>query len=708
MNKSKIILILTIWVVTFFILIPKLSAKILVTATVNSDNGINVRSGAGTGYGILGAIQNGSEISLQSTTKYSGTGCSKGWYKITYNNKTGYVCSNYVTNVQSIDTNNVYVENDWIARVNATDGLGFRATASTSGTRLGTLTYGVNVTILSEAAAGNGCSGKWYKIKYNNKTGYACSDYIIKKANVTSSSTKYDSTWKSAGFPESYWPYLTYLKTKYPNWTFTAVKTNTNFTDAILAEYGANSIQSTDNAVTTSTSQVETGGWYNVRHEAIAFYLDPRNFLNEKAIFVYENNNYNSAIHTSAVVTSTFNGGTNKKYASSFVTAGKSKSISPVHLATRSIQEVGRNGNDATKGPYYNFFNIGAYSSCSNPLQCGIDYAKSKGWNTPVKAITAGADLIKTNYYNNNQKTRYFEKFNVINAKYNNQYMTNIQAPLTEGANAYSNYVSNKVQSKAINFIIPVFNNMPEYTSLPGSQNTDATLSSIKIDGTTISGFDKDVVEYVLPSVPSTKTSINITATTSKSTSKVTGTGVKTLKSGLNTFTLTVTAQAGNTETYTIKVNKLTTENESDLTADTIAVSAGGKLNNSYLSGFTPGITALILKNTFKQISSIVNTTINTSSGKAKSDSEKIKTGDKVTITNSKSTRTYTLVVKGDNNGDGIINTVDLVYIRKVIKNSNALNALYKEASDINRDGKINTVDLVYIRKHIAGDSVIK
>ena len=211
--------------------------------------------------------------------------------------------------------------------------------------------------------------------------------------------------------------------------------------------------------------------------------------------------------------------------------------------------------------------------------------------------------------------------------------MTNIQAPLTEGANAYSNYVSNKVQSKAINFIIPVFNNMPEYTSLPGSQNTDATLSSIKIDGTTISGFDKDVVEYVLPSVPSTKTSINITATTSKSTSKVTGTGVKTLKSGLNTFTLTVTAQAGNTETYTIKVNKLTTENESDLTADTIAVSAGGKLNNSYLSGFTPGITALTLKNTFKQISSIVNTTINTSSGKAKSNSEKIKTGDKVTIT---------------------------------------------------------------------------
>lgn len=708
MNKVKLSILIFACIITFFVLIPKIKAAVIITATVNTADGINVRSGAGTGYGVLGAIQNGSEISLQSKTKYSGTGCSGGWYKITYNNRTGYVCSNYVTNVQSIDTNNVYVENDWVARVNATDGLGFRSSASTSGTRIGTLTYGANVTILSAASKGNGCTGNWYKIKYNGKTGYACSDYIVEKDKITSTSTKYDSTWKSAGFPESYWPYLTYLKTKYPNWTFTAVKTNTNFTDAILAEYGANSIQSTDSAVTTSTSQVETGGWYNVRHEAIAFYLDPRNFLNEKAIFVYENNNYNSAIHTNAVVTSTFNGGTNKKYASSFVSAGKSKSISPVHLATRSIQEVGANGNSATKGPYYNFYNIGAYSSCSNPLQCGLDYAKQQGWNTPVKAIEAGATLIKNNYYNNNQKTRYFEKFNVINGKYSNQYMTNIQAPLTEGANAYSNYVSNKVQSKAINFIIPVFNNMPEYTSLPGSQNTDASLSSIKIDGTTISNFDPDVIEYTLSSVPSTKSSISITATTTKSTSKVTGTGTKTLKAGLNTFTLTVTAEAGNTETYTIKVNKLTTENESELTADTIVISAGGKLNNSYLSGYTPGITAATLKNSFKQISSIVNTTITTSAGKTKSDSEKIKTGDTVKVVNADSSRTYTLVVKGDNNGDGVINTVDLVYIRKVIVNSNALNALYKEASDINRDGKINTVDLVYIRKHIAGDSVIK
>lgn len=708
--KNKVIFSISLFTLILgFIFIPKIHASIIITATVNTADGLNVRSCASSTCSRLGAIQNGSEISLKSTTKKSGTGCSGGWYTINYNNKTGYVCSNYVTNVKTIDTNNVFVENDWIARINASDGVGFRSKPSTSsGTRYQTLSYGVNVSILSTASSGNGCSTNWYQVKYDNKTGYVCGTYITKKADITSKSTTYNSTWKAAGFPETYWPYLTYLKTKYPNWNFTAVKTNTNFTDAILGEYGANSIQSTDNALISSNVQVETGGWYNVRHEAIAFYLDPRNFLNEKMIFIFENNNYNSAVHTKNVVNSLFSGGLNAKYANDFVTAGTNTNISPVHLATRSIQEVGKNGNDATKGPYYNFFNIGAYSSCSNPLQCGINYAKQQGWNTPVKSITAGANFIKTNFYNNNQKTRYYEKFNVINGKYSNQYMTNIQAPISEGSNAYSKYVSNSVVSKAVNFIIPVYNNMPKYTSLPGSLNTDASLSTINVNGTKISGFDSDVTEYVLQNVPSTTSSINITATTTKSTSKVTGTGIKNLKTGLNTFTLTVTAEAGNTQTYTIKVTKNTTENESALTADTIVVNAGGKLNNNYLSGFNPGSTSANLQNSFKQISSVVNTTIKKANGNTKPTTEKLMTGDIVTVKNGNSERTYTLIVKGDNNGDGLINTIDLVYIRKVIQNSNALNATYKEASDINRDGKINTIDLVYIRKHIAGSTIIK
>lgn len=50
---------------------------------------LNLRSGAGTGFDVVGRLNNGSPVKV--------LGLFDGWYKVTYSDKTGYVSSDYVT-----------------------------------------------------------------------------------------------------------------------------------------------------------------------------------------------------------------------------------------------------------------------------------------------------------------------------------------------------------------------------------------------------------------------------------------------------------------------------------------------------------------------------------------------------------------------------------------------------------------------------------
>ncbi len=60
--------------------------------------------------------------------------------------------------------------------------------------------------------------------------------------------------------------------------------------------------------------------------------------------------------------------------------------------------------------------------------------------------------------------------------------------------------------------------------------------------------------------------------------------------------------------------------------------------------------------------------------------------------------------VKGDVNGDGIINQMDLTMIQKHIIGKIELNAKQFEAADLNDDGKISLLDLSILRKYLDGD----
>ena len=339
------------------------------------------------------------------------------------------------------------------------------------------------------------CSSYYYHVSYSGNTGYVCGDYI----NFDTDG-KYYQELRNAGFPESYLSSLNALKEKHPNWVFTALKTNIDFNTAVSKEsvVGKSYIQVTDpngedsvllsldglsyDASTKTFIQKEAGGWYAANANTIAYYMDPRNFLNERDIYMFENSSYNDKNQTSSAVSNIFSGNSALLgYTNNFMDAATYNgiNISPTMLAARSRLEVATgsglsNAANGSKG-YYNFYNIGAFSNCVNPIICGNTYANSKGWTTADSAIKGGAAFIYTRYLQNGQNSLYLQKYNVTGSStYANQYMTNIMAPKSEANYLYKGYSGANTLNTTTYFVIPVYNNMSDTVSaLPTTMNQE-------------------------------------------------------------------------------------------------------------------------------------------------------------------------------------------------------------------------------------------
>lgn len=696
----------------FFMCIPLFINASGYNAEING-NDVRIRSGAGTNYSIIVNVNRGTEVTVLEDTLYSGTGCDQKWAKVLYKEKEGYVCSKYISKI------NTETKVDWSARVTGNN-VAVREDAGTKNSIKERLTLGVNVTILGE-------SGDWYKIQYyGNKVGYMSKSYIMRKSDITATDDNYSKELKNKGFPDSYIPYLTYLHKKYPNWEFIVDKTNLNFNTVVDKEAGKNYMQTTDDSYRTSSTPAEGKTWFYVNNDVIAFYMDPRNWLYEKRIFMFEKLDYDKSLESvyPSLVKSVFGNGKLKddKYTVPMFNAGKSLGISPVHIASRIRQEVSSNGSASTDGRsftyrgqtrsgYYNFFNIGAHKDnyTSDPVVRGLAYAaklidrKGSEWNNIETAIKEGASFLSVSYITRGQNTLYFQKFNVStdtkSSKYTNQYQTNIQAPATEGNTAYNAYVEGGNISQKFIFRIPVYNNMPNFTSLPKSGDNNNYLSKLEVVNFNITpSFDKDILTYD-SYVPKTTNKITIKASTQSSNATISGTGEYELKDDETDITITVTSQTGIKRQYTITINKVedTTSNKDIINSSYV------NDKNGYLTNIRTKTLISDLKNNLIK-SGAKNIIVTNSDGKVQRDSAILATGQKITIVSAIDTKTYTIVVRGDSSGDGDVTILDLLQIRKHLKNDKKLSGAYFYAADTSGDNNITILDLLQVQKHLKGD----
>ncbi|MDD2505061.1 MAG: dockerin type I domain-containing protein [Bacilli bacterium] len=598
-----------------------------------------------------------------------------------------------------------------------------------------------------------GETGNYFKINVQYKgiyyTGYIPTKYSKKVATYTVKSQTVNEI-LALGFNETYAYKLAVLKTIYPKWTFIPYETNLDFNDVVdkqanpvnknLINSSNKSLYSTEDGSLKADGtfqKYDNGSWYAASRQTIGYYLDPRNFFNEGHIFMFETLQYNKSAHDKArpavqeVLRATFmdpktsfykkafackdgyqicvddiNKQINKDYLDIFSDAGNIHDVNPVHLSTRVYQEQGLkgsssiisgNGYNGKHIGYFNHFNVAASGNGAGTIISGaLSSAENRGWNSPYASIVGGAEFIRKWYIGVGQDTVYFQKFDVVDpASYSHQYMQNVTAPYSEGYFSYTAYERGDVMNEAYTFKIPIYKNMPAYTTLGIEGSDDANLSSLNVTGCSLMPtFSSSAVSYTC-NVTNDISSVKISATSTSKSATIKGTGTVNIPSSENNFEIIVTSAVGNSKSYNLKIIKV---NKEELTPDDIISKLQINNNSGVLSGFNIGTNAAELVNNIKSLFPSSSVTIDSN--------KKIATETKLTVKN-KGTKTYTLLIYGDNNGDGLVDILDLLTVQKHILGSKKLTNNYYKASDTNKDGTVDILDLLTIQKHILGTGKI-
>lgn len=289
---------------------------------------------------------------------------------------------------------------------------------------------------------------------------------------------------RTLGFPEDYIEPLYELHLLHPTWSFEPLDVtalNSKYTwDYVIhmetADSPKRSLISSNSAYAAYRHKTNTelydSGWYQASVAAVEYFMDPRNFLNEKDIFQFEDLRYRDTVTKTQVETAlegTFmanakleNGLTYTEY---FIEVGKRLGINPLHLASRARQEQGLKGSgsnisgvggdklwyyysnqvqtengaivyapssghteDSLKAynGLYNFYNINASGTGRFAILLGAmkeaqtgtadmaaEWGGSPSWDTRWKSIYGGAYKLSKSYISNYQNTLYLQKWNV-------------------------------------------------------------------------------------------------------------------------------------------------------------------------------------------------------------------------------------------------------------------------------------------------------
>lgn len=594
---------------------------------------------------------------------------------------------------------------------------------------------------------------------------------------------KYTQTLKSgiSKFPKEYQSALNKIKDEHPDWNFEAYYTGLPWSTVLLNEtssHGRNRVIKTSDASWRCSCGNVASGYACASEGIIGYYLDARNFLNEINIFQFLEISYNSKIHNLSGVKSAVKGtfldntityrkngkSYTKSYAEIILEAAEESNMSPYSIVTKIIQEVGTKGSASVKGTYsgyegyYNFYNLGAYDT-GNAIVNALKYAKDKEWDNQYDAIIDGAKQIANSYTNAGQNTAYFYKWDVVGTKilksgssqkvsssdmFWHQYMTNVQDPTSQSKTLYNTYAKNGILDKSLNFIIPIYEDMPSSVNMPSGfsddtedlyyvnctdglrvRNKASTSGSIlttlykntKVQMITknyttangivwdkiklsngVTGYTADKYLTVCKTnndsdtvIGTAKTTENLKLRKSASTSGVLlaiipkNTQVDILQkdvsnsNGYNWYKVKYGSYKGYVAKQYLNVNNSNNNNNNnDNKSDEV------ELNDEYAK--SDGNTLIVTPN------STINNIATSASGT-------LKTGETVKV----GSKSYTVAMLGDINGDGVIDSRDSLRILKYQVGKYNLNVNGKLAADLNGDGVVDSRDSLRILKYQVG-----
>lgn len=380
----------------------------------------------------------------------------------------------------------------------ATMALNIRSGPGTSYRSMGLLSINKEINILDTVTGNDGKT--WYYMEYNGINGYVAAEFIVVSSHEDyETDAKFEAYLDAQGFPESYKPYLRTLHAKYPNWNFRAARTGLSWNDVLEREGKLGKSLVSSSAPSSWKSQAagaydpqtgkytsfDSGGWAAASEKIIAYYLDPRNFINQIGIFQFLTHTYDAETQTSvglaAVVSGTFLDAAFPEtgfatYADALMEAGRTATVNPYVLASMILVEQGTSGtgkciSGTVSGyeGYYNYYNIGAYKTASmSAVTRGLWYASRSGsyqrpWDGHFASLLGGALFYSENYVKQNKNTLYFKKWNVMNGLEDvgeGQYMTNVQGAESEAAALRKGYLS--LLDSPMIFEIPIYSGMPD------------------------------------------------------------------------------------------------------------------------------------------------------------------------------------------------------------------------------------------------------
>ena len=165
MKKTRITALVLALVLAFTTL-PLSALAASYTAYVKSGSTLNLRT--------VPTKKNNTPIAqLKGGTKVTVKSTANGWSKITWNHKTGYVMSSFLTKTAPTAKTSTSKDVRYVSTVQKR-GLNFRTGPSDSYSIIRVVHDGAKVTVLGNAGGG------WLKVSYGGKTGYMYAKYLKK------------------------------------------------------------------------------------------------------------------------------------------------------------------------------------------------------------------------------------------------------------------------------------------------------------------------------------------------------------------------------------------------------------------------------------------------------------------------------------------------------------------------------------------------